>query len=197
MPDGGIKLKQKLFRWLAGLLLLAVLAGGAALFFPQRWLTVESGPVAADVLVVLGGGSNAERARYAVELYKAGAAPRILCSGRGDCEANASLLRRAGVPAAVILRDNQSRTTRENAQLSIPLLRQLGARRVIIVTTWYHSRRAWLCFRHYAPDLVFYSRPAYAGYPASAWQPQAIRGHVKAEYLKLLEHLFRYGISPI
>jgi uncharacterized SAM-binding protein YcdF (DUF218 family) len=189
--------RQKAIRWLVALLLAVALAGGAALFFPQHLLLVESGPVTADVLVVLGGGQNSERARYAVELYRAGAAPRILCSGLGDCEANVSLLKRAGVPAAAILRENQSRNTRENAQLAIPLLRRLGARRVIIVTTWYHSRRAWLCFRHYAPDLVFYSRPACAGCPGSAWRPQPIRGHVKTEYLKLLEHLFCHGISPV
>jgi uncharacterized SAM-binding protein YcdF (DUF218 family) len=189
--------RRRYFRWLAGLILLAALAGGAGLFFPQDLLTVESGPVTADVMVVLGGGVNSERAHHAAELFKAGAAPRILCSGLGDCEANVAVLKRAGVPASAILLENQSRTTRENAQLSIPLLRHLGAKRVIIVTTWYHSRRAWLCFRHYAPDLVFYSRPAYAGFPASRWRPQAVRGHVKAEYLKLLEHLFRYGISPV
>ena len=68
---------------------------------------------------------------------------------------------------------------------------------MIIVTSWYHSRRAWLCFRHYAPDLIFYSRPTHAGQPASAWRPQSIRGRPGAEYLKLLEHLFYYGISPV
>jgi len=131
----------KYFRRLAGLCLLAVLAGGAALFYPQHLLTVDSGPVTADVMVVLGGGSNSERAKYAVELYRAGAAPRILCSGLGDAGANENLLKRAGVPASAILVEDQSRTTRENAQLSIPLLRRLGARRVIIVTSWYHTPR--------------------------------------------------------
>jgi hypothetical protein len=44
------------------------------------------------------------------------------------------------------------------------LLRQMGAKRVIIVTSWYHSRRALACFEHYAPDIKFYSRPSYFGY---------------------------------
>ena len=40
----------------------------------------------------------------------------------------------------------------------------MGAQRVIIVTSWYHSRRALACFEHYAPDMKFYSRPSYFGY---------------------------------
>ena len=58
-------------------------------------------------------------------------------------------------------------TTRENALLSIPLLRSHDDTRVIIVTSWYHSRRALNCFRHYAPDLHFYSRPSYSGFARS------------------------------
>jgi uncharacterized SAM-binding protein YcdF (DUF218 family) len=188
----------KLLRWFAGFILLALLAGGASLFFPQDVLTVESGPVKADVLVVLGGSNNADRLRRTAELYHAGAAPRILCSGEGNCEANQAWLAKNGVPVAAVLLENRSRTTRENAQLSIPILRKLGARHIIIVTSWYHSRRACHCFEHYAPDLAFYSRPAYAAGPLpSPWQPQGIRGHVRSEYLKLLGYLVRYGISPV
>lgn len=189
--------RQKAIRWLVALLLAVALAGGAALFFPQHLLLVESGPVTADVLVVLGGGQNSERARYAVELYRAGAAPRILCSGLGDCEANVSLLKRAGVPAAAILRENQSRNTRENAQLAIPLLRRLGARRVIIVTTWYHSRRALACFEHYGPDLKFFSRPSYFGWTGPDWHSHGIKTYIRAEYFKTLGYWILYGVCPI
>jgi uncharacterized SAM-binding protein YcdF (DUF218 family) len=188
---------RKFFRWLVGLGLLAALVGGAALFFPQDLLTVESGPVKADVLVVLGGSNNADRVRRAAELYLAGAAPRVLCSGLGNCEANQAQLEKAGVPASAIRLENQSRNTLENAQFSVPILRRLGAKHVIIVTSWYHSRRARGCFEHYAPDLGFYSRPAYGGAPIPPWRPQAIRGHVRGEYLKLLGYWVRYGVSPI
>ena len=133
----------------------------------------------------------------AAELYKAGAAPWILCSGLGDCDANVQRLERAGVPAAAILREELSRNTSENARFSLPILRRLGAKRVIIVTSWYHSRRARQVFRHYGPDLSIYSRPAYAGCPASRWAPQAISGHVKSEYLKLMGYWARYGVFPI
>ena len=103
-----------------GLCLLAVLVGGAALFYPQHLLTVDSGPVTADVMVVLGGGSNSERAKQAVELYRAGAAAKIICSGLGDAGANENLLKRAGVPASAILVEGQSRNTRENVYFPSP-----------------------------------------------------------------------------
>ena len=66
------------------LLLLLVVA---AIVFPQPFLCVDSGPVKADVIVVLGGGSH-ERPERAAELFKEHAAPRIIISGLGDCEIN-------------------------------------------------------------------------------------------------------------
>lgn len=183
---------RRLGRWLAG---AALLAGAASLFFPGLLLTVDTGPANADVIVLLGGGSD--RPVRAAELYKAGAAPRILCSGLGDCDSNRAALIKAGVPAGAISQENRSRNTSENARFSLPILRQMGARRIIIVTSWYHSRRAWRCFRHYAADLTIYSRPSYASRPKSPWQPQLIQGRVKSEYLKLLGYFVRYGVSPI
>ena len=191
-----LALVRKHFRWIAAVMVLGGMIGGGGLFFPQQLLVVDSGPVKGDVLVVLGGGKG-ERPLRAAELYKAGAAPWILCSGLGDCDANVQRLERAGVPAAAILREELSRNTSENARFSLPILRRLGAKRVIIVTSWYHSRRARQVFRHYGPDLSIYSRPAYAGCPASRWAPQAISGHVKSEYLKLMGYWARYGVFPI
>src|SRR5271157_3546022 len=154
-------------RWLiiAGSLsgLLGLLAA-LAFAFPQRVLCLENGEVQADVLVVLGGGSH-ERPARAAELFRSGAAPKIIVSGRGDFAVNRQVLVAAGVPASAIQVEPRSNSTKENAAFSIALLRALGARRVIVVTSWYHSRRALHAFEHYAPDIQFYSRPSYYGYP--------------------------------
>ena len=176
-------------------LLLALLAAVAWLF-PQRVLTVDSGPVKADVIVVLGGGWP-DRSERAAALFKEGEAPKILVSGFGDCESNEKLLERNGVTNMVIILEDKSRTTRENAEFSIPLLRQMGAHRVIIVTAWYHSRRGLACFEHYAPDIQFYSRPSYFAYPKTEWHPKGISGYVKSEYVKLLGYWVCYGVCPI
>jgi uncharacterized SAM-binding protein YcdF (DUF218 family) len=173
------------------LLLLAV----AALVFPQPFLCVDSGPVKADVIVVLGGGSH-ERPARAAELFKEHAAPRIIISGLGDCEINRRLLMAAGVPANAIELETQSRTTMENAQFTIKLFREEKLARVIIVTSWYHSRRALACFRHYAPELKFHSRPSYFATARADWPHNRIGSRVRLEYAKLLDYWIRDGVCP-
>jgi uncharacterized SAM-binding protein YcdF (DUF218 family) len=191
---------RRRFRWyfwrVFGLLVLAViLLGLIAFFFPQQVLTVDSGPATADAMVVLGG--TPDRAVRAAELFKQGKAPKILVSGNGNDLSNKKLLERNGVTNAAIILEDKSRTTRENAEFSIPLLRQMGAHHVIIVTSWYHSRRALACFEHYAPDITFYSRPSYYGYLRTEWRSKGIRASVKSEYVKLLGYWVCYGVCPL
>lgn len=180
----------------AGLAVAAGLLALATLFFPQRVLTVDSGPAQAEVLIVLGGGLL-ERPARAAELFKAGEAPLIICSGIGDAEVNAAYLTNASVPATDIWLEPKSHTTRENAKFTIALMRAHHLQSAIIVTTWYHSRRALACFEHYAPDLRFYSRPSYFGYPQTEWNHHGISGYMKAEYVKMLGYWFCYGVCPI
>jgi uncharacterized SAM-binding protein YcdF (DUF218 family) len=186
--------RHKILKILLALFVVLLLTGLTAWFFPQQVLTVDSGPVKADVLVVLGG--LPDRAVRAAELFKQGEAPEILVSGTGDCLSNEKLLERDGVTNTAIILEPKSHTTRENAEFSIPLLRQMGAHRVIIVTSWYHSRRALACFEHYAPDIQFYSRPSYYAYPRVEWRSKGINGYVKSEYLKLLGYWVCYGVGP-
>ena len=190
-------LRRRRFFKLAIVFSLVLIALGVfAWFFPQRVLTVDSGPVKADALVLLGG-TGMERPERAAELFKQGEASEILVSGKSDCVSNEKLLEKDGVPEKAITLECGSHTTRENAEFSIPLLRQLGAHRVIIVTSWYHSRRALMCFEHYAPDIQFYSRPSYFGYPRAEWRPKGISGYVKSEYVKLLGYWVCYGVCPL
>ena len=190
---------MKLFRTavkiLPGLFALLLLLGLAAAVFPQEILTVDSGPVKADAMVLLGGGE--ERPTRAAELFQQGAATKIVVSGLGDCQSHEQYLEKHGVPVTAILLEGDSRTTQENAIRSIPLLRKMGAHQVIIVTSWYHSRRALHSFEHYAPDITFYSRPSYFGYARKDWNSKGIGKYVKAEYWKLLGYWVRYGVCPI
>jgi len=121
---------------------------------------------AADALLVLGGamqsaqppeqphlgfGSAAERVWHAAALYRAGKARWVLLSGGSqpgqvklapEAEAMAEVLRALGVPASAMRLEGGSRNTRENAVLSVPLVRQVGARRVLVVTSALHMPRA-------------------------------------------------------
>jgi uncharacterized SAM-binding protein YcdF (DUF218 family) len=175
--------------------LLLLLLVAAALLFPVPFLTADSGPVTADALVLLGGGSR-ERWERTAELFKEHAAPRIIVSGAGDCEINRHLLVAAGVPAQAIEVENKSKTTKENAQFTIQLLHEQKLKRVILVTSWYHSRRALACFRHEAPDITFFSRPSYFASARADWSHNRIGHRVRLEYVKLLGYWIRYGVCP-
>src|ERR1039458_3712905 len=70
----------KIFKWPAVVLLLL---GGAAWFYPEKFLTVDSGPAVADVIIVIGAPATTKRTPPAKW-------PRQ--SSDGDCSANTGLL---------------------------------------------------------------------------------------------------------
>ena len=176
-------------------LLLAATVAGLGYFYPEKILCVDSGRVSADVLVVLGGGLH-ERPERAAELFKQGAAPHIIISGAGDDWINRTILLQRGVPASVIQVEGNSTTTRENAEFTIKLLRDRKVRTVILVTSWYHARRAQKTFEHYAPDIKFYSRPSYYAFDREEWLKRGNGKRMRLEFLKLPGYWLRYGVNP-
>ena len=176
------------------LVALVVLLVAGLLLFPQPFLCVDSGPAKADVIIVLGGGTH-ERPEYAARLFLDHAAPRVLVSGAGDDEINRRILIKDGVPASAIELEGISKTTRDNARFSAKILRAEKARSAIIVTSWYHSRRALKTFEHFVPDIEFYSRPAYFKYKHSQWD-RGFSRRVYWEYIKLPGYWVRYGVWP-
>ena len=187
--------RHKLLKILFAACLLLALLAALAWLFPQQVLTVDSGPVKGDVLVLLGG--RPDRAFRAAELFKQGAAPKVLVTGLGDDASNKRTLEQNGVTNTAIIMESKSHTTRENAEFSIAILRKMGAKRVILVTSWYHSRRSLATFEHYAPDIQFYSRPSYVGYQRPDWHPNGLSHYIKSEYVKLLGYWVCYGVCPI
>ncbi len=182
-------------KWAGALLGLLALLLAAVWLFPHQVLCVDSGRVQADVLIVPGG-AGGERARRAAELYHQGYAPRIILSGAGDDEIHRAILLAAGVPRSAIRLESKSATTKENAEFTAPILREMGVKRAIIVTSWWHSRRALSCFRHYAPGVQCYSCPSHYAYARSAWIKDGIRPFIWSEYRKLVWYWVRYGIAP-
>jgi uncharacterized SAM-binding protein YcdF (DUF218 family) len=177
-------------------LLLALLAG-VAWFYPEKFLCVDSGKnVSADVIIVLGGGAKEGRAERAAELFKDHRAPRILITGEGDDEINRQILLAHGVPANAIELESYSKTTHENAVFSLKKLRAENVHSAILVTTWYHSRRAEKIFECFGPDIKFYSRPSYAGFAREDWKKTGVGRRVRFEFLKLPGYVIRYGMNP-
>lgn len=86
------------------------------------------------------------RLQKALELYRAGRAPKIVCSGGGsgdylEAAVMADWLLARGVPQSAVVTEGRSRTTRENAQLSAPILREHEIRSVLAVSQWFHLGR--------------------------------------------------------
>src|ERR1700722_16580554 len=109
-----IRKRKWILRIAGGLSVATLLLAVPAFFLPQKFLCVDSGPVKADVIVVLGGGSH-ERPERAAEIFKEHAAPRIIVSGFGVDEISRRILIEAGIPANAIQAEPKSRTTKENA----------------------------------------------------------------------------------
>lgn len=166
-----------------------------AWFYPEKYLCVDSGPARAEVIVVLGGGFH-ERAERAAELYRRQAAPRIIVSGAGDDVVNRQILVRNGVPGSVIEMEGQSKTTYENAAFTARRLQEEKVRSVILVTSWYHARRALKTFEHCAPDVKFYVRPSYVGFDRGEWRQHGYGRRMHMEFLKLPAYWFWYGVKP-
>jgi uncharacterized SAM-binding protein YcdF (DUF218 family) len=116
----------------------------------------------ADAIVLLGGATRgdahlgglgdlnqqADRIVHALQLFRAGKAPLILLSGgagpdsRPEAELMYEHLELMGVSPRSMLRERESRDTRENALYSATLLRGKGVRSILLVTSGFHMRRA-------------------------------------------------------
>jgi uncharacterized SAM-binding protein YcdF (DUF218 family) len=128
-------------------------------------ISVEATP-SADAILLLGGalvapkppqrptfllGPGAGRIWHAAALFRAGKAPWIVISGgnqpgdeqfRAEGDVIAGMLVELGVPETAIRRETRSRNTQENARYARPLLDELGARRILLVTSGQHMPRA-------------------------------------------------------
>jgi uncharacterized SAM-binding protein YcdF (DUF218 family) len=102
----------------------------------------------------------ADRLLHAALLYRAGRAPRVLLSGGGEdgvrpeAELMAELLEVMGVPRRAMLLEDGSRTTYDNARYSAELLKELGARKILLVTSATHMRRAEALFAAQGLEVV-------------------------------------------
>jgi uncharacterized SAM-binding protein YcdF (DUF218 family) len=159
---------------------------------------VEDGPGPADAIVVLAGDPGFERTTFAVSLLRAKQGRLLVVtgddSGPGD---SVSSLREAaiasGVPSQCIRTGRISHSTREELATLAPLLRDEGVRSVILVTSPYHQRRAFLTARKALAGIDVRNRPAVpsAWAPGRWWRDWRSRRIVVTEYAKLLYYLIR------
>ena len=126
------------------------------------WIVDET-PESSDAIVILGDDDyNGDRANRAAELFKSGLAPRVVASGRylrpyaTVAELEEHDLTNRGVPAAAVVRlTHRATDTREEAAAIGQLLSSHGWKRVILVTSNYHTRRSrYICERLFPAGTV-------------------------------------------
>jgi len=145
---------------------------------PLVWVAAEPLKVAtaaepADAIVVLGGGVGEtgrdgqgykERVRHAVDLYRAGHAPAIVFSSGyrfafQEVTVMKELAVSSGVPSSAILLEPKAASTRDYVLFVRRILDERGWRRILLVSSPYHMRRATLTWKRLAPDITVVPTP--------------------------------------
>jgi uncharacterized SAM-binding protein YcdF (DUF218 family) len=175
-------------------------------------------PARADAIVVLAG-SPADRVLEAADLYAAGLAPRVVLTRerrrpehealarRGvvlpeSHEVAADALVRLGVPRAAILTlAPRTDSTAAEAGAVAAWACPSGVRRLVVVTSPAHTRRARAIFRRALGGVVDVAvRPAEAAaFPARDWWRHRHAAKIVAlEWEKLASHWLveRWGLAP-
>lgn len=107
----------------------------------------------ADAIVAVSGGDTSARTAEAIRLYDAGWADTLVFSGAARDESgpsNAEAMKKhalaEGVPERAIVTEEFSRTTAENAKNTSQFIVEQDIKKVVLVTSAYHQRRASLEF---------------------------------------------------
>ena len=157
---------KRVLRTLALILAIVVILGlvfrHAVLTGMGSYLVKSDVPEKADIALVLAGDGAGNRILAAAQLVRRGYVTRVLVSGpsgtygRYECDLAIPFAVKAGYPESYFLHfENDARSTKEEARDTIVRLHQLGAHKVLLVTSDYHTRRAGKIYRAAAPDLRF------------------------------------------
>ena len=155
---GGIFFKLLFLLSFAVLIFLVYIARHPLMRMAGHFWIVDENPVASDAIVVLGDDNyQADRVARAAELIKAGWAPRVVASGRylrsyasiAELEER-DLIGRGVPPTAVVRFAHYGEDTRGEADALGQFLASKGWKRIIVVTSNYHTRRArYICERSF------------------------------------------------
>lgn len=203
------RLRPAVRRALLALLVLVVLTIAWFLEYGGRYLQHEDPLQKSDAIFVLAG-TRADRALEAIDLYKEGYAPIVVLSP-GIVENGENVLRQrgirfpredeiqrdalvqSGIPAAAVLAvggyvDN----TAQEANLLRAIAQARGWRRVIIVTSKYHTRRAAFAFRRglegTGAEVVMRASRYDSSDPARWWRHRSDLRFAVSEWQKLLAY---------
>jgi uncharacterized SAM-binding protein YcdF (DUF218 family) len=128
-----------------------------------NFLVKAEPPQKADIIVVLAGDGFGHRIEKAADLVKEGWAPKVLVSGPNgnygnyECDLAIPFAVKEGYPESYFMHlEHRARSTEEEAQAVLEKLRAMGVKRLLLVTSNYHTRRAGKIFHRAAPDLEIF-----------------------------------------
>jgi uncharacterized SAM-binding protein YcdF (DUF218 family) len=163
-----------------------------------EWLVTSDTPEPADLIVVLGGDFWGHRVVEGADLGLQGYAAHVMISGP-DYRSNGVLvpegematrfLTDKGYPRSLFCTfSHHAASTIEEARALAPELKRLKVKRVLIVTSNYHSRRASLVFHAILPfsEVRVIGAPEDYFQPESWWKTAASRKLVRSEWRKIL-----------
>ena len=141
----------------AGALLVAYLVAPWSLAGLGEALVNDQSPQKAEAVLVLAGDAVGNRILKGVELVQQGFAPVIYVSGPegyyGHSEDQLAIefaLKRGHPPQWFVGVPNHAESTLDEARIMLPILRAKGVRRLLLVTSNFHTARAARIFRRIA-----------------------------------------------
>jgi uncharacterized SAM-binding protein YcdF (DUF218 family) len=178
-----------------------------------RYLVMEHTPEKSDLIVSMAGG-NVERGLAVADAYQRGLAPRVFMAREVPPDGYAllkdrevdypesvdlmrMLLEELGIPrSAFFTSDRPSKSTFEEAHLVRDVVRKNGYSSLIVITTPYHCRRAWLSFTKVFEEddvRVFMLPSSYSDFsPEDWWKKRKYLREVIIEYQKLIYYRLKY-----
>jgi uncharacterized SAM-binding protein YcdF (DUF218 family) len=140
-----------------------------------------------DAILILGGG-DAARVRQGKLLADQYPDVPVLVTGDGGDIMTA--LEEQGLPASRMIHEQDAESTMDNALLTDPLFQRMEARRVAMVTNWFHVPRALAVFRKEQPMREFAASFEARKIPSNKYD----RGCQRRERFAAVLYLLRYGV---
>jgi uncharacterized SAM-binding protein YcdF (DUF218 family) len=176
-------------KYLVGLIGVVVIIAGV-IIGTGFYLSPQTNLTTADAIVVISGGETDLRVKEGVKLFQEKWAPILVMSGaaRDMGESNAEAMKRLAikldVPADRILVEKEARNTLDNAKFTRELLASHNIKSIILVTSPYHQRRAYITFRYYlGTDMRIINHSA----ADSAWRKNGWWNNAWARAISLSE----------
>ena len=171
-----------------------------------KWLDVPAQVAPSDAIVVLGGGRD--RLPLGIELFQEGIAPELWYTGATEESIEIAtvdtlwamqMATEQGIPAEAVTFLATTSTWTDGEQIAATV-KARGTRSILVVTDWYHGRRALCSIHHHLQDdavQVYYQPVDTPGFGPDNWWLSENGAHTATtELYKIIFYWGYYGLAP-